>query len=194
MSDSADKQSLIMDHERKMAGDLALCVLEKPKPPLWMIFVPVFFVFFAQKMKQYSSAREDFVDNYLKPRRLALEAARSARETGTPLDVDALLEKAGNVPGNARALFVEWMRALAEHYGTLLDARGTTAQALIRSGYRTKTDYLLQCNVLNKAENAFSQSLVGNIEGDGQDIAGVVSRMNACVIDLRRREADAIFS
>ena len=55
LSITAKKQD-ILDHEKKMAHEVALGVLEKPKPPLWMIFVPVFFVFFAQKMRQRSIA------------------------------------------------------------------------------------------------------------------------------------------
>ena len=47
----ARKKQIILDHEKQLAQNLALGVLDKPKPPLWMIFVPIFFVFFAQKMK-----------------------------------------------------------------------------------------------------------------------------------------------
>ena len=194
MTDSlARKKQVILDHERALAGKLALGVLDKPKPPLWMIFVPIFFVFFAQKMRQYSSGMEDFVENYLKPRRLALDAALEAIGTGTPADPARQPERAGAIPEHSRALFTEWMNVLADHYQTLLEARGDTPEALIRSGYRTKTDFLLQCNVLGKAEHAFSQSLMSNIEGDRQDIQNVVEKMRAHTAELRRNEADTAF-
>lgn len=193
MSTNTRKTRLIADYERDMAGRLALRVLDKPKPPLWMIFVPVFFVFFAQKMRHYSKAREDFVENYVKPRGLALDAAHDAIETGTPLEPSRILEKAGAIPEHSSRLFADWMTALTDHYRTLLDARGDTAQALIRSGYRSKTEYLLACNVLNRTENAFNESLMTKIEGDSQEIRSVVARMHESVADLRRQEADAIF-
>lgn len=189
----ARKKQIILDHEKQLAQNLALGVLDKPKPPLWMIFVPIFFVFFAQKMKQYSSGMEDFVENYLRPRRLALDAALEAIETGAPADPGRILERAGAIPEHAHPLFKEWMSGLTDHYRTLLEARGDTPEALVRSGYRTKTDFLLQCNVLNKAEHAFSLSLMPKIEGDSQDIRNIVEKMHAHVTELRRREADTAF-
>ena len=194
MTNFAQKKQLILDHEKKMASKLAIGVLDKPKPPLWMIFVPVFFVFFAQKMTQYKSGLEDFVDNYLKPRRLALDAAMEALESGTSVDTALLLEKAGAIPEHALPLFADWMDVLTDHYRTLLEAHGGSPEALIRAGYRSKTDYLLQCNVLNRAENAFSLSLIPKIEGDSQDIQSVVAKMHAQMTELRRQEADTIYS
>lgn len=193
MSTTVQKKQIILEFEKKFANKLAACVLDKPKPPLWMIFVPVFFVFFAQKMKQYSSGLGEFVQNYTKPRRLALEAVMDEKETGSPVDTARLLESAGAIPEQSRALFQDWMRVLTDHYRTLFEAHGGTPEALIRSGYRSKTDYLLQCNVLNKAESAFTESLMSRIEGDGQDIRNVVEKMKIAVTDLRRREADEIF-
>lgn len=193
MSTADQKKQIILEYEKRFANNLAARVLDKPKPPLWMIFVPVFFVFFAQKMKQYSSGLGEFVQNYTKPRRLALDAVMDEQETGSPVDTARLLESAGAIPEQSRSLFQDWMLVLTDHYRTLLKAHGGTPEALIRSGYRSKTDYLLQCNVLNKAENAFAESLMSRIEGDGQDIRNVVEKMKIAVTDLRRQEADAIF-
>lgn len=187
------KKQILLDYERQFARNLAVRVLDKPKPPLWMIFVPVFFVFFAQKMKRYSSGTEDFVQNYVKPRDLALNAVLDAQEAGTAVDTPGLLVKAGAIPEGSRPLFLDWMNALTDHYRTLLEARGDTPQALIRSGYRSKTDYLLQCNILNRAENAFTESLMPGIEGDDGDIRSIVEKMNAHSTDLRRQEADTFF-
>jgi hypothetical protein len=188
------KKHSILEYERTVANKLAVRVFDKPKPPLWMIFVPIFFVFFAQKMQQYKAGLEDFVTNFLKPRRLALEAALESREKGTPPDVNAILKRAGKIPEHARPLFLNWMELLVDHYRTLLDGNGSTAEGLIRTGYRTKTDYLLTCNAMNRAENAFSQALLPDIEGDSQDVGSIIARLNENVTDLRRSEADAIYS
>jgi hypothetical protein len=72
------------------------------KPPTWMIFVPIFFVFFVQKMNPYKSGLAEFVENYLKSRRHALEAALEAEETGEPANLDALQDKVGNIPDKTR--------------------------------------------------------------------------------------------
>lgn len=190
----AEKKRLILDYERDAAGKLARAVLEKPKPPLWMIFVPVFFVFFAQKMKQYSRGLEDFVDNYLKTRRKALELAVEAVEAGIPADMEIPSNIADHIPDEATIPFQTWMKALVAHYGRLLKSRGENVLALLRDSYPTETDYLLQCNVLNQAENSFNQALLSTIPGDHEDLLFVVDRMIKGLAELRRQEANALFA
>lgn len=187
------KKHLILEHEKELAAQLSALVIDKPKPPLWMIFIPVFFVFFAQKMSQYKKSRENFVENHLKSRRIALEAAMEAEETGTPADVSGILEKAGSIPAEARPRYAEWMTALVDHYRLLLSARGGSLPELVRSGYGSKTNYLLFCNCLNKAENAFSLALLPAMEGDSQDLLHVIRKMNESLTMLRRQSADTIF-
>lgn len=188
------KKQLILDHESQLAHKLALLTLDKPKPPIWMIFVPVFFVFFVQKMNQYKSGLAEFVENYLKSRRHALEAALAAEETAGTANLDALLDKAGNIPEHARPLYRDWMAQLVAHYQLLLTAKGSSHAALVRSGYQSKTNYLLFCNCLNKAENAYSTALLPEMDGDNQDLRHVIDKIDACVTHLRREEADSIFS
>ena len=188
-----DKKQQILDHETMLAQLLARQVLDKPKPPLWMIFVPVFFVFFIQKMNQYKSGLEDFVENYLKSRRRALEAAVAAEESGIAVDMEALLETIGNIPQQARPLFAEWMGTLIEHYLLLLTSPGNDHSALVRNAYRNKTNYLLFCNCLNKAENAYNVALLPEMQGDSQDIHHIIQKMDICVTNLRRQDAETIF-
>lgn len=188
------KKQQILDHESQLAHKLALQILDKPKPPIWMIFVPIFFVFFVQKMNQYKSGLAEFVENYLKSRRHALEIALKAEETAKPADLDALMEKVGNIPDQARPLFMEWMTVLVDHYRLLLTSKGNTHAQLVRSGYQNKTNYLLFCNCLNKAENAYSKALLPQMDGDNQDLRHVIEKIDICVANLRRKDADKIFS
>lgn len=188
------KRQQILDHESKLANQLALQVLEKPKPPIWMIFVPIFFVFFVQKMNQYKSGLTEFVDNYLRSRRHALEAALEAEETGKPANVAELVEKAGNIPEQAKPLFASWMEILIDHYRLLLTSQGSNHATLVRAGYQNKTNYLLFCNCLNKAENAYSMALLPEMDGDNQDLSHIIKKIDICVTNLRRQDADTIFS
>ncbi|PKN43356.1 MAG: hypothetical protein CVU60_03090 [Deltaproteobacteria bacterium HGW-Deltaproteobacteria-18] len=188
------KKQQILDHESKMANQLALQVLEKPKPPIWMIFVPIFFVFFVQKMNQYKSGLTEFVDNYLRSRRYAMTAALEAEETGGPANVAGLVEKVGNIPEQAKPLFAAWMEVLVDHYRLLLTSQGSNHAALVRAGYQNKTNYLLFCNCLNKAENAYSMALLPEMDGDNQDLHHVIQKIDICVTNMRRQDADTIFS
>lgn len=187
------RKQIIIDHERKIAHEVALSVLDKPKPPLWMIFIPVFFVFFAQKMGQYKSGLKDFAENYLKMRYRALDACLEFRETEQDMRIEKLLSFAGPIPEQSRDSFRQWMHLLTGHYDTLLQARGQDISAMICSGYKSKMNYLLFCNSLNKAENAYNMALLPGIPGDQTDVLHIIKKMNAAVTDIRRRESDNIF-
>lgn len=188
------KKQQILEHESQLANRLALMVLDKPKPPIWMIFVPIFFVFFVQKMNQYKSGLTEFVENYLRSRRHALEAAMEAEETGRPANIAGLVDKLGNIPEQAKPFFEEWMAVLVDHYRLLLTSHGNSHSLLVRTGYQSKTNYLLFCNCLNKAENAYSMALLPEMDGDNQDLHHVIKKIDACVTNLRRQDADTIFS
>lgn len=192
LSITAKKQH-ILDHERKMAHEVALGVLEKPKPPLWMIFVPVFFVFFAQKMGQYKSGLASFAENYLKMRHRALEACLEFSKEEDDARGEKLINAVGPIPEEAREPFERWMRLLAEHYDRLLQARGEDLAAMIRHGYGSRTNYLLFCNNLNKAENAYNLALLPKMQGERDDLLYVIEKMHTCVTNLRRKEADRVF-
>lgn len=187
------KKQHLLDHEHAMAHNVARLVLTKPKPPLWMIFIPVFFVFFAQKMKDHSAARDNFTANYLLSRRRALDAALRGIETSTPVDIDALTAQATDIPDSARPLYTQWMTTLVEHYQLLLRAQGGSHAAMVRSGYKTKTNYLLFCHCLNRAEHAFNQALLPSMAGDPRELERVIDKMNTASTELRRQEADSIF-
>jgi hypothetical protein len=189
-----EKKTLILTSEENMAGQLAVRVIDKPQPPIWMILIPIFFVFFASKMKQYSKGLKDFSKNYLLSRRWALDAAATAVANGTQIEVDEMLQRAEGIPAEAIPLYRDWLVLLAEHYRTLLEARGNNHQALVRAAYQNKSSYLLFYDRLGKTENALNRALLPEIEGDRQDIDLVIEKMAQNVSELRRTEMEKIFS
>ncbi len=189
-----EKKTLILTSEENMAGQLAVRVLDKPQPPIWMILIPIFFVFFASKMKQYSKGLKDFSKNYLLSRRWALDAAATAVANGTQIEVDEMLQQAEGIPAEAMPLYRDWLVLLAEHYRSLLEARGNNHQALVRAAYQNKSSYLLFYDRLGKTENALNRALLPEIEGDRQDIDLVIEKMAQNVSELRRTEMEKIFS
>ena len=189
-----DKKNLILDYERARARQLARRVIEKPVPPIWMILIPVFFVFYAWKIKQYSNGLKDFADHYMVSRRLALDTAFEAEQGGTPPEIGQLIENTDTIPQGARSCYRDWLSLLIEHYRNLLVASGLSTQDLIRSHYRNKSTYLLFNNTLNTTENTFNKALLPDIEGDRQDIKYIFDRMEQSLADLRRLEVEEIFS
>lgn len=189
----AEKQQQILAHEETLARQLALAVLEKPTPPIWMILIPIFFIFFAWKLKQYSRGLEDFSHHYLISRRRALQAAITAEETGKKVDLNALLEAAQAIPEAAKPLYRDWLSLLTDHYRSLLAAHGASHAALVRACYRDKTSYLLCCTSLARAELAFSKALVPEMQGNTDDLRDVIERMEKALAQLHRQESEQIF-
>lgn len=189
-----ERKKLILANETAMARQLALHVMEKPAPRVWMIFVPIFFVFYFWKLKEYEAGLKKFVENYLLPRRKALEAACAAEESGRSFDLEQLASQVGARHDDTRALCVEWLTALVGHFRLLLAASGTSYPALMRSGYRTKSEYLLFCRQLGKAETAFNMALLPTIDGDSTELCRVSETMTGGLSNLRHRQAEEIFS
>ena len=72
-------------------------------------------------------------------------------------------------------------------------ARGEDLAAMIRHGYGSRTNYLLFCNSLNKAENVYNLALLPKMQGERDDLLYVIEKMHTCVTNLRRKEADRVF-
>lgn len=193
MVDMAAKREVLIEYERAMARKLALDIFDRPRPQIWMILVPIFLVFFMQKVREYSSGLDDFVDNYMRPRLAALDHAAQLLTAGNNVQGDRMQEMLSQVPENARPLFVDWMDMLTEHYQSLLQADGDDAGTFIRAAYRTKTDYLLWCNALNRVENSYNLALMPDIAGEQEDVGCIVRRMHDSLVRLRRQEADTLY-
>jgi hypothetical protein len=189
-----EKKRQIVDNEEAMARQLARMVIDKPVPSVWMILIPVFFVYYAYKIKQYSNGLKEFTENYLVSRRRALDTAFDALQNRKPPDLDQLVALADTIPATVRPLYRDWMSLLVDHYCSLLEASGKSHAERLRDYYQNKSSYLLFCNQLNKREKAFSLALMPAIEGDMQDITYILEKMEQGVADLRRREVDEVFS
>jgi hypothetical protein len=188
-----DKRTLILEYEKSRARELARLVIEKPVPPVWMIFIPVFFIFYAWKIREYSSGLKDFSKHYLVSRNRALDIAYEAEKTGKLEEIDDLAENNYPIPSHARPAYRRWLSLLVDHYRNLLTAGSSSVEGLIRAHYRNKATFMLTNNQLRTAEAAFNSALLPKIEGDSQDIRYVFEKMERSLTDLYRREVDDVF-
>lgn len=188
-----EKKRIILGQETKMARQLASIVLEKPEPPFWASFIPMVFVFYAHKLKQYSSGLDEFAHNYLVLRKDALESAIAAKIANAAVDVDKLFNNAGDMPPPAKHHYLRWIALLTDHYLLLLNSDGNCHATLVRSGYDNKTAYLSFCACFIEAEQEFNLALLPGIEGEAQDLFEVVQKMNMGIANLTYHEADMIF-
>ncbi len=188
-----ERKNLILSRETKRARQLAFHVIEKPQPRVWMIFIPVFFVFYFWKLKQYESGLNDFTENHLIPRRRTLDAVLAAEEENRPVDIESLVALNGQSDEQILAANREWLTRLADHFRLLLTARGSSYAEMVRSAYRTKTNYILSCRQLAKAEEAYDLALLPTIEGDTTTLRQITESMAEGTENLFKTEAEEIF-
>lgn len=189
-----DKKTLILEYEKSRAHELARRVIDKPVPSVWMILIPVFFVFYGWKIREYSKGLKNFSAHYLISRERALDIAFEAEQNGRRRELDDLVDDVHPIAAEARPSYLSWMSILVEHYRRLLAARGDSVPALIRTCYRNKSTYEILNKELNAAESAFNQALLPNVEGDQQDIRYVAEKMEKSIAALYREEVGDVFS
>lgn len=189
-----EKKQQILEYEQSLAHTLARQVVDKPVPPIWMILVPIFFVFHASKIKEYSKGLKDFAEHYLVSRRRALDTAYESVLHNADPAIETLMKQADTIPEEARGLYQQWMSLLVDHYRNVLVAPGISVQDRIRSHYRNKSNYLLFNNQLDTAENAFSKALLPEIDGDQQDILYIAEKLQRSSVELHRKEVENIYS
>jgi hypothetical protein len=187
-----EKKALILEYEERFAFDLSRAVLETPKMSFWMILIPIFLLYHVYRVKRIVEGRKDFARNFLVTRKRSLEESLSLMEKGGNPNFQTLL-KDSNLPEHARGPFKELFLLLVNHYTDLLRAYGQDAQALIRSAYKSRTNYLLFLNRLNKAEKALADILRPQTANAAADIDFIVKAMEIHSERLGRERAELIF-
>ncbi|TKB28571.1 hypothetical protein FCL47_03560 [Desulfopila sp. IMCC35006] len=189
-----EKKKLILEYEKAASRQLALHVIEKPLPRVWMIFIPILFVFYFWKVKEYEKGLQDFAENYLIPRRRALEAACAAAESCLPVNVDVLVNQFDDMQETTRALCKEWLTVLTGHFQLLLNAEGDSYHKLVHSGYRDKSGYLQFCQHADRTETAFNLALLKTIDGDSTALCQVTAAMKEGMRSLQKQSAENFFT
>ena len=192
MSGMKEKSALILEEEKKFAVTLASQVINKPQLSLWMILIPIFFVFYFNNLSKYKNGCKIFAENYIIDKKRALNEAGEVVNKGKEPDIRALAELS-NMNSKAREKQANFLAVLVEHYTILLKSEGEDFVSLIRAAYGNLTNYLLFLNRLNQAEREVNKSLKPNIEGPNEEINDIVSSMEGQSEKLRRETAESIF-
>lgn len=192
-ADLAYNRDLILAHERRFAGKVAGEVVDKPVLAMWMILIPIFFVFYFFQLKRYKNGLRDFSKNFMITRERVVDAVYEASDRGRDVDVDGLVA-VSDTPAQVKDLYRLWVEALVEHFQTLIRAEGTSYQELVKNAYRKKSNYQLVLNKLSRAEGNCNRALAAHLPGDAESITSVVKAMQRCVKEIRRSQADEIFS
>jgi hypothetical protein len=192
MASLMEKSELIRSNETTFAYFLSQIVIEKPKISVWMILIPIILVYHMYRYKSYVEGRKSFAENYLITRNRALEAAVISISNEDPLDEFSVVREA-NIPESTREDYAAWVRVLMTHYKDLLRCEGDSFDALVRSAYKNKTNYLLFLNILNKSEKRFNSALKPHLQATTEGVGDIIDRMEKGSEKLRYQEAERIF-
>ena len=188
----SEKYELILANERQLAKNVAAEVVDRPELVMWMILIPVFFVFYFFQLKRYKNSLKDFVRHFLMTRKRVLDAIYEAVELEAEVDVDALVD-VSDAPEETKDEYRFWVTALIEFFQELIQAQGVTYPELVKSGLKNRTTYLLAVNKLNNVERTFNKALTPFLPDDEGDIANIVKTMEQCVETFRKEQVKEIF-
>jgi hypothetical protein len=186
------KKELILQRELAFSNAVGAAVFEKPKVSFWMVLVPLLFLYFVYRMQKYKNGRMKFDQDFMTTRRKAMDLAVAAIQTGVKPDIAGVVRESG-ISDALETPYASWLSALIDYYADLLAANGDSFDALVRSVYRSRTDYLLTLNRLNTVEKEFYDALkpqMAATEGAVAIIAAIVEQSRR----LRRTMAESVFA
>jgi ABC-type enterochelin transport system ATPase subunit len=117
-------------------------------------------------------------------------------ETQYICSVSRVKEVAGHISGDQEEThpdYKKWLKVLLDHYLDLLGSEGDSFEALIRNVYKTKTNYLLFINHLNRVEMQFNAALEPSLSKTTEGVNQIVSSVEKCSKQLRLENAEPIF-
>lgn len=193
MSGLLEKKSLILDHETQFAVKLALQVIEKPKLSVWMILVPIIFIYYFYRLQRFSTGKKTFSEHYLIAINRAINEAEKVVVEGKTPDPAALAGQS-DVPESIRDRQTKVYHVLLEHYIDLLKAEGDDFESLIRTAYGSRTNYLLYCNRINQVEKERNKELVPLMEQNTEGVNEIIEKIENHSEILRREIGEHIFS
>lgn len=187
-----EKSAIIWASEENFAYALAPAVLDKPKISIWMILIPILIVYHMFRYQKYVDGRNRFCEHYLFLRKRALEANVRALEAGQSCDVRDLIKQA-NIPEDTKSEYTAWIRVLCDHFADLLRCEGDSIEALVKSAYKNRTNFLLFLNQLNDSEKRLNAALSPHLRETTEGVDEIIGRMEQATEILRRETAEIIF-
>jgi hypothetical protein len=90
--------------------------------------------------------------------------------------------------------YEQLLKVMIAHYTRLLNARGDTHAALVRSAYGNRQgEYLFFINQLTEAENALNKALLPQLRKTTENVGGTIKKIEHGSDRLRRSEIKEIF-
>jgi hypothetical protein len=190
-----EKYGIIRERDERFAFELAKAIMDKPKASIWIIFLPMLFVFHAHWLQRYKKSIQTFSRQYLHSKLLALDTVLEESRGGNPLE-GGWASTYASLPEARGGVFTEWqvkeLDLLRDHYHLLIASQGRDYPALIRNAYRTSGEYRFFLNSLYRAEEEINKAVL-QIHHPTPEARDVVERMERSSETLREMELAQIF-
>ncbi|PKL50859.1 MAG: hypothetical protein CVV37_06990 [Nitrospira bacterium HGW-Nitrospira-1] len=193
MTSQESKKTLILEDEERFAHAVSDNIINKPQITVWMILIPIILVYHMYRYQRYVKGRNSFVENYLDDRRQALEEAYTSFAGNRKPDFAKLI-KLSDEPDGAAKKYNAWLETIVSHYQHLFRAEGDSYDALVRSSYKNRANYLRFLNKLNEVERQLNAALKPCFEETAESVDEIIFRMEKCSEELRKDQATRIFS
>nr|MDA3791014.1 NF038143 family protein [Desulfobacula sp.] len=166
----------------------------KPKLSAWMIFIPFIFIFYFQDFSKYKKQRKEFLENWLLSRKKALNEAEEAFDEGRKPNTQNIADQA-NLKAKVSGKYDIFLKVMANHYTLLLNAKGESYEALVRSAYRgSQGEFLFFINQLTEAENQLNKALAPQLKKASDGVLATIKKIEKGSSKLRHDELKEIFS
>jgi hypothetical protein len=186
------KKELILQRELLFANAIGAAVFEKPKVSFWMVLIPILFLYFVYRMQRFKNGRMTFDQEFMTTRRRAMDLAVEAAETGVKPNVDRIARESGLTDALEKP-YASWLSTLVDYYHDLLSVNGDSFDALVRSAYHNRTNYLLALNRLSTVEKEFYTALKPQLAATEGAVA-IIATIEEQSRRLRRDLAEQIFA
>ncbi len=188
-----ERYRVILENEKALTSYVAGEAIDKPQPAMWMILIPIFFVFFYFQFKRYKEGLKSFKFDFMKTRKRVLDAVHQALVYDTPVNVEELVAL-GNAPKEAREAYGAWIEELATFYRSLLQAEGRDYPSLLKSCYKKQSNCLIALNKLTTVERGLNKALVPDLDTQDERTLMAIASIERSCEDFRRNQANEVFS
>jgi hypothetical protein len=186
-----EKAKMILDHEEWFADSLAIKVVERPALSVWMILIPIVFIYYFYRFKKFSEGRKEFVkiiDSRKQALSKALERINGDKSAGVAEIADTI-----GLNGDTKMYYTELLVALFDHYVRLLQASGGSYQELVKSAYGSSGEFTIFLNNLTRIEDRLNGSF-RSPEDEKENFSAVVGSIREYSEHIRRATIEKIFA
>lgn len=189
--------NIISSADEELARAVTLRAIVTKPVSVWQALIP--FIFILDFLKRSRAVRL-YADNFMLPRKLAIDAALGINSGEDKEHRLSRVEEAIKEWLNSIKLYSQDLRQnqmeiitlLIEHYSKLLNTNGNTYYSLVRNAYNNRENYEAYLSRLASAEKEVDRTIIKKL-GDTEELREKILAEKQQLETLRKEEVDGIF-